>query len=193
MDFVPTDGINSSFNLHDLGERLRQERLARGLSLDELAGRSGISRSMISAIETGGKAPTIVVLHRVASGLGIRMTDLMDEPRPDRVIVLRRDEQPVVQDASGWERRNLAPAIPGLDFEFMRTIIPAGVDAGVYPPHRAGSREHVVISEGRLTLTIDGVRHDLDTGDAISYAGDCEHQFENTGSSDCVYYLAIVE
>ena len=75
----------------------------------------------------------------------------------------------------------------------MRTTIPPGVDAGVFPPHRPGSREHVAVSEGRLTLTIAGVRYDLETGDAISYAGDCEHQFANTGPIECVYYLALVE
>jgi quercetin dioxygenase-like cupin family protein len=148
---------------------------------------------MISAIETGGKAPTIVVLHRIAHGLGIRMSDLMGESSPERIIVLRRDEQPVVTDPTGWERRNLAPAIAGLPFEFMRTTIPPGVDCGVFPPHKPGSREHVAVSEGRLTLTIGGARHELDAGDAISYAGDCEHRFENTGAVDCVYYLALVE
>ncbi len=190
---MSTEGIAGSFDLQALGDRLRRERLERGLSLDDLARRSGVSRSMISAIETGGKAPTIVVLHRVASGLGIRMTDLMDGPHPERVIVLRQAQQPAVHDPSGWERRNLAPAIAGLGFEFMRTTIPAGVDAGTYPPHAAGSREHVVVIEGRLALTIDGTRHDLDAGDAISYAGDCHHQFVNEGPLDCVYILALVE
>lgn len=186
-------GISGSFDLQALGERLRRVRVMRSLTLDDLAARAGVSRSMISAIETGGKAPTIVVLHRIATGLGMRMSDLMDEPRPDRVIVVRRDDQPTVMDPTGWERRNLAPTIPGLAFEFMRTTIPAGVDAGVFPPHPAGSREHVVVSEGTLTLTIDGEVQTLERGDAISYAGDCEHQFQNLGSTVCVYYLAVLE
>jgi len=186
-------GITSSFDLRALGDRLRQARLARALSLDDLAQRSGVSRSMISAIETGGKAPTIVVLHRVATGLGLRMTDLMDDPRPDRVIVVRRGDQPTVTDPSGWERRNLAPTIPGLAFEFMRTTIPPGVDAGTFPPHPPGSREHITTASGTLTLTIDGTEHHLGPGDAISYAGDCHHRFENRGTEPVVYYLALVE
>lgn len=190
---MPDRHVTATFDLRALGDRLRQERTARSLTLDELAATTGVSRSMISAIETGGKVPTIVVLHRIASGLGMRMTDLMGESGPDRVIVLRRGEQPVVTDPSGWERRNLAPALPGLAFEFMRTTIPFGVDAGAFPPHRPGSREHVAVGEGCLTLTIAGVRYDLDAGDAISYAADCEHGFANLGAVDCVYYLALVE
>ena len=187
------DTISGTFDLQALGDRLRRERLARTWSLDDLADRSGVSRSMISAIETGGKAPTIVVLHRIASGLGIRMTDLMDEPHPDRVIVLPHHQQPTVTDPSGWERRNLAPVIPGLDFEFMRTTIPPAVDAGTFPPHAPGSREHVVVAQGTLTLTIDGTEYHLAEGDAISYAGDCQHRFENRGTDLVAYYLAVVE
>jgi len=186
-------GVVGSFDLEALGERIRSERVARNMTLDDLARASGVSRSMISAIEHGGKVPTIVVMHRIANGIGIRMSDLMGEAGPERVIVMRHDDQPVIRDPSGWERRNLAPAIAGLGFEFMRTVIPAGVDAGVFPPHKPGSREHVVVSEGRLTLTMDGTQHDLDAGDAISYAGDCEHRFESSGTVDCVYYLALVE
>ncbi len=187
------EGISGSFDLQALGNRLKRERIQRSLTLDDLSNRSGVSRSMISAIEGGGKSPTIVVLHRIASGLGIRMTELMDEPSPERVIVLRRHEQPRVTDPSGWERRNLAPSIPGLAFEFMCTTIPPGVDAGTFPPHAPGSREHVLVSEGILTLTIDGVRYVLEAGDSISYAGDREHQFQNDGPDSCTYYLAIVE
>ena len=185
--------VSGSFDLHALGERLRRERLARAQSLDDLAAKSGVSRSMISAIETGGKAPTIVVLHRIASGLGLRMTDLMDEPHADRVIVVRHAQQPTVTDPSGWERRNLAPTIPGLNFEFMRTTIPPGINAGTYPPHRPGSREHVVVDQGPLTLTIGDDAYVVGPGDAISYAGDVTHTFDNRGTETVVYYLALVE
>ncbi len=51
----------------------------------------------------------------------------------------------------------------------------------------------MAVSAGRLTLTIGSERYDLEAGDAISYAGDCEHRFANTGPLDCVYYLALVE
>jgi transcriptional regulator with XRE-family HTH domain len=187
------DSISGTFDLQALGDRLRRERVARSLSLEDLAARSGVSRSMISAIENGGKAPTIVVLHRVASGLGLRMTDVMDEPHPERVILVRRAAQPTVTDPSGWERRNLAPTIPGLEFEFMQTTIPPGVDAGTFPPHPAGSREHIAVAQGVLTLTIDDTAYELATGDAISYAGNCSHRFENRGTEPVVYYLALVE
>jgi transcriptional regulator with XRE-family HTH domain len=174
-----------------LGQQIKQLRLQSGLSLEQLADRSEVSRSMLSAIERGEKAPTIVVLHRVANGLGLTMTRLLEEERAGSIIVSRRDEQMVVRDPAGWERRNLAPATAGSDFEFMRTAIPAGVDAGSYPPHPPGSREFVAIESGTLRLTIGGTVVTLEAGDSVAYDADVQHAFANAGETDCVYYLAV--
>ena len=91
----------------------------------------------------------------------------------------------------GWERRVLSPVIPGVEFEFMRTSIPPGVDAGVFNPHAPGSREYVAVERGTLRLTLDGTRYDLRAGDSIYYDGDCDHGFANPGRTLCVYYLAM--
>ena len=65
--------------LHErLAARVRELRAARGFSLDELATRSGVSRSMISLIERGESSPTAVVLDRLASGLGVMLLSLFD-------------------------------------------------------------------------------------------------------------------
>lgn len=174
-----------------LGQQIKQLRLQHGLSLEQLADRSDVSRSMLSAIERGEKAPTIVVLHRVANGLGLTMTRLLEEEREGAIIVLRREEQTVARDPAGWERRNLAPATPGSDFEFMRTSIPAGVDAGSYPPHPPGSREFVAVEAGSLRLTIGSSVITLEAGDSVAYDADVHHAFINSGETDCVYYLAV--
>ena len=129
--------IEGALSLVALGERVRAERVGRRMSLEGLAERAGVSRSMLSAVETGGKAPTVLTLHRIASGLGVSMSRLLGEERAEPVVVLRREQQSVARDPSGWERRNLAPPLPGREVEFMRTEIPAGVDAGTFPPHRS--------------------------------------------------------
>lgn len=185
------DAGSAELDLSALGNRVRAERQRRGLSLDALAARAAVSRSMLVAVETGAKAPTVLTLHKIAAGIGTSMTRLLDEERAERVVVLRRHDQVVARDPAGWERRNLAPAIPGVDFEFMRTTIPPGVDAGTYPPHAAGSREYVAVEHGVLRLTISGVVYELSAGDSIAYAGDRPHGFASAGDEPCVYYLAL--
>jgi len=178
-------------DLAALGGRIRTERRRRGLSLQELEARTGVSRSMLSEVERGGKAPTVLVLDRIATGLDTSIARLLGDERATRVIVLRRPEQDLAADPSGWERRILSPVLPGVEFELMRTTIPAGVDAGDFAPHAPGSREYLAMERGRLRLTIDGVPYTLGPGDSIYYAGDCWHAFANPGRATCVYYLAM--
>ena len=181
----------SRLDLDALGGRIRRERARRGLSLNELAAKAGVSRSMLSAVERGSKAPTVLVLDRIATGLDTSIARLLGDEQAGRVVVLRHDEQEVARDRAGWERRILSPVLPGVEFELMRTTIGAGVDAGVFSPHAAGSREYLAVERGTLRLTLDGVPHTLRAGDSIYYAGDCRHAFANPGTQPCVYYLAM--
>ena len=117
-----------------LGERIRLERQRRKLSLEVLAAQAGVSRSMLSDVERGEKVPSVLVLDRIATGLGTSIARLLGEERSSAVIVLRRDEQDVAVNPAGWERRILSPVLPGVEFEFMRTTLNPGVDAGVFSP-----------------------------------------------------------
>jgi transcriptional regulator with XRE-family HTH domain len=182
---------SAGLRLDALGERVRRERARRRLSLNELAAKAGVSRSMLSAVERGRKAPTVLVLDRIATGLDTSIARLLGEERADRVVVLRHGDQDVARDRSGWERRILSPVLPGVEFELMRTTIGAGVDAGVFAPHAPGSREYLAVERGTLRLTLDGVAHTLHAGDSIYYAGDCLHAYANPGRNSCVYYLAM--
>jgi transcriptional regulator with XRE-family HTH domain len=174
-----------------LGRRLRGERRRRGLTLDELAAASGVSRSMLSEVERGSRVPTVLVLDRIASGLDTSIARLLRDELPARTVVLRREEQDVARDASGWERRVLSPVLQGVEFEFMRTTIGPGVDAGVFQPHGTGSREYLAVEAGILRLSLDGEEVKLRQGDSIFYAGDGHHGFANAGTEPCVYYLAM--
>jgi transcriptional regulator with XRE-family HTH domain len=178
-------------SLVDLGKRVHQLRVERRLSLEQLKERSGVSRSMISAIERGSKAATVLVLDRLATGLETSLARLLASERPAQVVFLPRQAQPLARDASGWERRILSPVLPGVEFEFMRTTLGPNVDAGVFLPHAAGSREYVAVEKGTLLLTLDGHPYTLNAGDSIYYDGDCLHAFANPTRTPCVYYLAM--
>ena len=183
--------FSNGMDMAALGARIRLERLRRKLSLEMLAARVGVSRSMLSDVERGGKVPSVLVLDRIATGLDTSIARLLGEERSSAVIVLRRQEQDVAVDPSGWERRILSPVLPGVEFEFMRTTINPGVDAGIFSPHAPGSLEWVAIERGTLRLTVNGTPYTLEAGDSIYYDGDCWHGFANPGDEPCVYYLAM--
>lgn len=181
----------AALDMMTLGGRIREERTGRGLSLDELAARAGVSRSTISEVERGMKVPSIMTLHGIATGLDTTVSRLLGEERPEPVIVLRHDVQDVARDLSGWERRILSPVLPGVEFEFMRTTIPPLLDLGASPPHSPGSREYVAVEHGTLQLTIADTAYLLHAGDSIYYDADRVHAFANPGDAPCVYYLAV--
>src|SRR5919198_2481376 len=139
-----------------LGARIRAERTQRGISLQALALRAGVSSSMVSEVERGAKVPTILVLQRIANALGISVSRLLGEERAAPVAVLRRAEQDVARDPTGWERRILSPVLPGVEFELMRTTIPPGVDAGAFPPPPPRAPGYPPLERGRLPLANDG-------------------------------------
>ena len=171
---------------------MRNERERRHLSLEALSDRARVSRSMLSAIERGLKSPTVLVLDRIATGLDSSLARLLDTETRSRLIVMRRRDQKVARDPSGWERRILSPVLPGVEFEFMRTTLRPGVNAGVFLPHAHGSREYVAIESGTLLLTLNDTPYTLNAGDSIYYDGDCLHGFANPHSdAPCVYYLAM--
>lgn len=176
--------------LEELGERVRSLRRRRRLTLTALAEQARVSASMISDIERGAKAPTVLVLDRIATALGTTIARLLRDERTARVIPLPADQQDVARDPSGWERRVLSPVVPGFEFELMRTTLPPGIDAGEFPPHAPGSHSYLAVTEGTLRLTLDGEVHVVPAGDSIYYAGDCRHAFANPGQDRCVYHLA---
>jgi transcriptional regulator with XRE-family HTH domain len=164
--------------------------LQRRLSLDELALRSGVSRSMISSVERGKKVPTVVVLGRIATALDVSIARLLGEEQSARVVLLRKDQQDVVRDESGLERRMLSPVLPGVEFVLARGLIPPGMTAGLFPPHAPGTREYLAVESGELLMTIDGEEHRLAAGDSLYFAGDCFHGLANERDQPCIYYVA---
>jgi transcriptional regulator with XRE-family HTH domain len=180
------DDVNTA-----LGTRVRALRRARGLTLAQLSAVCGVSRSMISEIERGGRVPTVLVLDRIATGLATSLARLAEGESAVQPVVLRRGEQHVFADPAGWERRILSPVLPGVEFEFMRTTLGSLVNAGTFSQHAPGSREYLAVEAGVLRLTLDEDVAILDTGDSIFYPGDCRHGFVNPRRQPCTYYLAM--
>jgi XRE family transcriptional regulator, regulator of sulfur utilization len=177
--------------LGELGARIQALRRDRGLTLQELAEAGAVSASMLSSVERGRKAPTIVVLARIADGLGVPLDELIVGDG-SRVIVRRAGQQDVIDEPAGWRREILTPVIPGVNFEWIRTTLPPGVDPGPFPAYAAGSHEFVVVEAGTLRLTIGSEDFALHAGDSVYFPADTMHRYANAGGVPCVYYVAAL-
>jgi transcriptional regulator with XRE-family HTH domain len=178
-------------DLKELGGRIQTLRRDHGLTLQALAEAASVSVSMLSSVERGQKAPTIVVLGRIADGLGVPLARLVSAP-DDRVVVRRAADQDIVEEPGGWRRVILSPVVPGVNFEWIRSTLPPGCDAGEFPAYAPGSHEYVVVESGTLRLTIGDRLHDLDAGDSVYFAADVTHGYANPGPTSCTYHVAAL-
>ena len=175
-----------------LGERVRALRRERGLTLDALAGRSGVSRAMISKLERGEKNPTLVVAAKVAEGLGVSLSQVVGVEERREVVVVRRERRMVMRDPqTGFERQLLSPSFGGRGIEFIRNVVPIGSTSGEFPPHRRGVSEYVVVERGRLRALLGDDEYLLEGGDTLYFEADVAHRFDNAGEGECSYYLVI--
>jgi XRE family transcriptional regulator, regulator of sulfur utilization len=179
-------------DLSRLGKRIQDLRGGRGMTLQDLAHASSVSVSMLSAVERGQKAATVTVLDRIASGLGISLAALIASAAGNGLIVRRAAEQDVIDEPGGWQRTILTPVVAGVNFEWIRTVLPAGCDAGWYPAYAPGSHEFVVVESGILRLRLDDRQIDLGAGDSVYFAADARHGYANPGSGPCTYHVAAI-
>jgi transcriptional regulator with XRE-family HTH domain len=178
-----------------LGARVRALREAMDLSLRELAERCGVSAPMLSQVERGETSPTLQVATRIASGLELRLSQLLRLDEDGAVTVVRRAQRrkgPSRIKGHGYEI--LSPPLPGQRAELSRhTLAPGAATGGLDDPpvHEPGSRETALVESGKVVLACDGRRFELAAGDCVTFDADLPHHFENPGNQDAVL-LAVV-
>jgi transcriptional regulator with XRE-family HTH domain len=178
-----------------VGPRVRALREAMDLSLRDLAQRSGVSAPMLSQVERGETSPTLAVAARIASGLDLRLSQLLRLDESGTVSVVRASERTSGRPgARGHRFEVLTPSLPGQRAELSRHVLaPRAATGGPGDPpiHEPGSRETALVFAGAVALHIDGERHDLAEGDCVTFDADLAHHFENPGDDEAVL-LAVV-
>jgi len=177
-----------------IGPRVRALRAATDLSLRDLAERSGVSAPMLSQVERGETSPTLAVAARIAAGLELSLSQLLRlDEGGGRVTVVRAGEGRT-HGAGGHTYEILTPPLPGQRSELARhTLAPGAATGGPDDPprHEPGARESALVERGRLLLHIDAERHELATGDCVTFDADLPHHFENPGEEEAVL-LAVL-
>ena len=128
-----------------LGERVRDLRRGRGLTLNGLAELSGVSRAMISKLERGEKNPTLVVAAKLAEGLGVTLSRLAGWRR-GRVAVVARERRMIMRDPETDSSGSSSHRLRRARRRVHKNKIPKGSTSGDFPPHRRGVEEHVVVN-----------------------------------------------
>jgi transcriptional regulator with XRE-family HTH domain len=174
-----------------VGQRLRDERVARNLSLDDLSRSSGVSRAALSQIETSKSSPSISVMWKVAVGLGIPFAELLGGDS-NECSVLRRSDAQVLRSPDGrFESRPVVPAgtTPWVEVYELRLTARSENRS---EPHAAGTREVLLVLSGSMTIELGQKSFDLEAGDSIGFRADQPHTYRNSGLSEARAHNVII-
>jgi len=179
-----------------IASRVRELRDAQGLSLDELAKRSGVSRSNISLIERGESSPTAVVLDKLAAGLQVTLASLFEDrraPPAEPAPVSRLAEQTLWTDpASGYQRRNVSPAARS-PIQLVEVLFPPGQRVAYDSMAReVETQQQVWIIAGSMEVTVGDAHWRLYTGDCLAMRLDSPIVYYNPGQVAARYLVALV-
>jgi transcriptional regulator with XRE-family HTH domain len=174
-------------------QRVREMRKNQGWTLQSLAEKSGVSKSMLSQIERGTANPTLGVAFRIAQAFGITLSDLVEghssEPRIE--VVRRTDSSSLFRDDDQCRIRTLSPLQMEKDVEFYELTLKAK-GALVSAPHFEGTREFLTVEKGSVRLLSAESQDELQRGDSAHYPADVPHRLENIGRGEAVAFLVVI-
>ncbi len=176
-----------------LAGRLKTLRLERGWSLDELAGRAGVSRATLSRLENAEVSPTASALGKLCGAYGMTMSRLMRMVEDDFNPLVPSAAQALwVDGATGFRRRSVSPPSQKLAGEVLACELPPATHIDYPQSPRAGLEHHLVMLEGELSIRVDGQSHTLAPGDCLRYQLYGASAFDTPPHSGARYLLFIV-
>ncbi|MEY4577421.1 MAG: hypothetical protein RL701_2124 [Pseudomonadota bacterium] len=185
------DSVGAADLARRIGQRLRDERQARNMSLDDLSRSSGVSRAALSQIETRKSSPSIAVMWKIAVGLGVPFSELLGG-QGEHGTVLRRADAQVLRSPDGrFESRPIGPAgtTPWVEVYELRLSARATQRS---EPHAPGTREIIVVLSGSLRIEVAESWYELEAGDSLSFRADQTHSYINGGASETRAHDVII-
>ncbi len=175
-----------------VGSNLRRLRGQRGHSLERLSQLSGVSRAMLGQIELGQSAPTINVLWKISSALGVPFSALTSARPSGGLHVLRGDQAKLLTSHDGsFSSRALFPFDEPRRVEFYELrLAPGGLERA--DAHNPGTTENLVVARGAVEIEVSGRKEVLEAGDAIVFEADVPHVYRSRAEGETVMYLVMM-
>lgn len=173
-----------------LGDRIRELRTEKGLSVRKLARLSGLTPGFISQVESGKSEPSLASLRNIARALGVSLARFMDAPSPNGVVV-RAGERLQFR----WPRSHVtfelaSPANHKSVQLVLARIEPGGMTAEEPVTHSAGEEVSLILG-GTVEVVVGEERHTLHDGDSICLDRSTPHQYINRGDTPVLLVCCV--
>ena len=175
-----------------VGAPLRAMRQRRGLTLDQLSRTAGVSKAMLSQIEQDKVNPTVAVMIKISTALGVHVAELINAPGPSSILQVIRDsdDRYTYRSEAACAIRTLSPLSLEKSIEFYRLTLETGGQL-VSEPHFPGTEELLYVEAGRLAVESGDQSATLTKGDASHYRADLPHAIRNVGRGQARAYMVV--
>jgi transcriptional regulator with XRE-family HTH domain len=171
-----------------VGARLRALRRERGLTIEQVATATGLTKGFISQLERDTTTPSLSSLARICDALGVRMGDIFEETAPDLVRLIRKTERRAVE----WNPNHFLLSPPSeRRLQAIESHIPAGSGAGDEAYSFPGDVEFVYVLTGALELRVGEDVYRLEPGDALTYPLREPHTWRNPSTEEAATVLWV--
>lgn len=176
-----------------IGARVKQERQARGWTLDQLAGHSGLSRRMVVNVEQGSANPSVGTLLRLSEALGLGLPALVEPGTPKQAKLTRSGEGAALWhgDLGGRGMLVAGTASPDVLELWDWTLMPGERHSS--SAHADGTWELLQLLAGDVTIHVGSQVFALACGDALSFPGDVPHAYLNAARGPARFTLTVFE
>jgi transcriptional regulator with XRE-family HTH domain len=162
-----------------IGPALRARRRQLGLSLQQVAEKSGLSTAFISQAERGQATPSIISLMNLSRALGVDINYFIEVPKGPSIV--RRAAEPILLTlamGSPVVYARLTGALPQPQLEALLITVPGGLAA---PPAQRDGEGFYYIVEGSLDVVVGDERFVLGPGDSIHFDQRHRYAMSNAG------------
>ena len=166
-----------------IADNLKEIRINRGLSLDSVASLTGVSKSMLGQIERGESNPTIATLWKIAGGLKVSLSSLIQKPIEENKVIYKSDITAIIEDNGKYRIYPFFPFEEGRKFEMYQVVVSPGGELKA-EAHNKDTLEMVVVFEGQLEITVEGSSFLLNKDDGFEFRGDKVHCYKNPGDTE---------
>ncbi|MFD2328738.1 helix-turn-helix domain-containing protein [Cohnella sp. GCM10020058] len=173
-----------------VGKNLQAVRKSRGLSLDQVAELTGVSKAMIGQIERGDSNPTISVLWKIVNGLKISFTSLIEETKAEVTVVDIGEIEPFLEEDGAYRSFPMFPYDQRKGFEIYAVRMDPGC-SHESEPHNEEVEEYIVVTDGSLDVEVGGETYAIGAGNAVRFPADQPHAYRNN-TDRVVTYITLI-
>lgn len=169
----------------ELGRRVKQLRLQKGLTLKEIEAKVGVSATHVSEVERGKTSPTVGALSKIAAALEVNASYLIDFPIGQKVSVTRPGSRPTLHlTGKAVQMEVLTREQPYAEMSFFMVTIAPDLKEKFFRDARPGDK-FLYIVDGVLEITVGGKTFILKRGDSLHFKASHPQELNNLGDRPC--------